>query len=307
MATGKQRTPLDVAGKLVDVSPDGQRIAVGVGNIVQVVDIVSGRTTLLPNAIDASWAVYFTPDGDWIICAGKPERGITIWDHRTGRLAARVHGHRGPLRAAGFSPSGKEFLTASTDGTLVVWDLAEMLRLGRVEPVAVPAVRPMEAVWADLASDDAALADAAIRETVRSRGIAERFLAQHLKPVAAIPPPVLAGLLADLDGDRATLRDSAGEKLAALGEQAIPTLRAAQKTGSPEVRRRAKRLLARIDVFARTGLEARHTRAIEALEMLGTVAARNLLGELAHGADTSPTREARAALSRLQGRVSAEP
>ena len=307
VATGKQRPPLDIAGQLVDVSQDGRRIAVGVGDVVQVVDLDSGRTTLLPHAIDASWSVYFTPDGEWIICAGKPERGMTVWDHRTGRLAARVHGHRGTLRGWGFSPNGKEFLTVSTDGTLVVWDLAEVLRLGRVAPAVVPPVRPMEAVWADLASDDAALADRAVREAVRCGGVAERFLARHLRPVAPIPPQLLDGLLADLDGDRITLRDSAEDRLAALGEQAVPAVRAAEKAGSPEVRRRAKRLLERIDVFARTGLQARPSRAIEALEAIGTPAARRLLGELALGADAFETREARAAQARLRGRVSSEP
>lgn len=307
VATGRRRSTLDIAGMLLDVSPDGRRLAVGVGADAHIVEIDSGRYTVLPNAIAGNWTVSFSPGGEWIACFGDPMRGITIWNLRTGRLAARVHGHRGALRTLAFSPNGKEFLSASDDGTLVVWDLAEVLRKGRVEPAVIPPVRPMEALWADLASDDAALADRAIREMVRSPGVAERFLARHLRPVAAIPPAVLDGLLADLNGDRATLRDDAEGKLAAIGEQAVSALRTAEKAGSPEVRRRAKRLLARIEVFARTGVEAQHTRALEALELLGTDAAKKLLGELARGADATPTREAKASLARLRVRVSSEP
>lgn len=307
MATGKRRTSLDITGQLLDVSPDGRRLAVGVGTTVQLVEIATGRIALLPNAINPVWALSFSPDNDWFVCAGDPKRGITVWDARTGRLAARVVGHRGAMRGLEFSPNGKEFLTASVDGTLLVWDLAEVLRKGRVEPAVVPAVRPMEALWADLASDDAVVADEAIRDLVRSPGVAERFLARNLNPVGAIPPAVLDGLVAELDGDRATGRDLAESKLAALGEQAIPALRKATKSGSPEVRRRVKRLLAGLEVFARTGLQARWTRALEALEMLGTASATKLLGELAGGADAGPTREARASLARLRARVSSEP
>ena len=204
------------------------------------------------------------------------------------------------------TPNGKEFLTASEDGTLLVWDLAEVLKRGRVVPPVTPPVRPMDALWDDLASDDAALAERAVREVARSPG-AERFLSRHLKAVAAIPPTALEGILADLDSDRAAIRDSAEARLAALGEQATSALQRAEKAGSAEVRRRAKRLLARGDVFVRTGPQARPSRAIEALEMRGTPAARKLLAVLARGADTSQTREAKSALSRLRTRVSSEP
>ena len=307
VATGRRRKTLDVAGMLFEVSPDGRRLVVGLGADGHLVEVDSGRYTVLPNAFHIAWAVSFSPSGEWLVCGGGGARGITVWNPRTGQLAARVHGHLGALQTLAFSPDGKEFLSASDDGTLLVWDLAEVLRKCKVEGPIVPAVRPMETLWSDLASDDAAVADRAIREIVRNPGVAGRFLARHLRPVAAIPPAVLDGLIADLNSDRVTLRDDAEGKLAAIGEQAVPALRAAEKAGSPEVRRRAKRLLARIEVFVRTGVEARPSRALEALEILGTDAARKLLGELARGADVAPTREAKASLARLRSRVSSEP
>ena len=71
-----------------------------------------------------------------------------------------------------------------------------------------------------------------------------------------------------------------------------------------ETRRRAERLLGRLDPWAPPPDRLRVSRAVEALEYIGTREARQLLRTLAHGApEARLTQEAEAALKRLARRA----
>jgi hypothetical protein len=110
-------------------------------------------------------------------------------------------------------------------------------------------------------------------------------------------------LIADLDSSTTSERDRASEQLQQLNELAAPALRKALESSSAEVRKRAERLLSRLDRPTMTGVDARPIRVVELLEHLGTAPARKLLRELAGGAsDSRLTREAAAAVERLRGR-----
>jgi hypothetical protein len=115
-----------------------------------------------------------------------------------------------------------------------------------------------------------------------------------------VDPERVRRLLADLEDEEFAAREKATEELQALGERIEPALRKALADGpSAETARRLGQIL---DPLGRWGLgagELRAARAAEALELIGTAAARDVLRNLAQGApDARLTREARASLER---------
>jgi hypothetical protein len=181
--------------------------------------------------------------------------------------------------------------------------VAEALRLPT--PQSKPDTpRKLEALWADLASEDAAVAEKALLALEDHPAQALAFLSRNLRPAMAVEPTRLARLIGELDSNEVSLRDQASAQLNDIGEQAVPALRKASESASLEVRKRARQLLDRLDRPVVTGPAARPVRAVELLERLGTAPARKLLEELAGGAAQARlTQEARGALKRLRGGV----
>src|SRR5205814_1688192 len=98
-------------------------------------------------------------------------------------------------------------------------------------------------------------------------------------------------------------RKQAMQELEKLGDLAEPSLRQVTQATPPlELRQRVEELLARLeDVTPGT---VRLARAIEVLEHMNTVEARQLLRALAKGAPAArSTRDAKAALERLAHRA----
>jgi hypothetical protein len=111
----------------------------------------------------------------------------------------------------------------------------------------------------------------------------------------------VAELIADLDSPEFDTREKATRELRGLSRSAAAALREAkEKSSSAEVRRRAGGLLAELEKSATPPEELRALRAVEALELLGTLPARRLLADLARGAPGAAlTQAATAALKRL--------
>jgi hypothetical protein len=116
-------------------------------------------------------------------------------------------------------------------------------------------------------------------------------------------------LIADLDSRTFAAREKASRELEALDKLVQPALRRAlQGHPSPEVRMRVERLLAKLETAVASPEQLRSLRAVEALEHLGTPAARRLLAALAQGApEARLTEEAKASLGRLTRRPQASP
>jgi HEAT repeat protein len=104
---------------------------------------------------------------------------------------------------------------------------------------------------------------------------------ERLRPAAGSDPAKIARLIADLDQDDFTIRESAMKQLSDLGDLAEPALCAAlTDRPSVEKRRRVENLLNRLDGVNSPDLR-RGVRAIEMLESLGTPAAQQVLQTLA--------------------------
>lgn len=65
-------------------------------------------------------ACDMSPDGKTIAVGGK-KGPIGVFDAETGKIAATLKGHTGPIGALVFSPDGKSLLSVSMDGSARIW------------------------------------------------------------------------------------------------------------------------------------------------------------------------------------------
>jgi len=239
----------------------------------------------------------FSPDSRMLAWIGFfADETIRLLETATGRERRRLAGHRGPSTALDFSADGRRLLSGCNDSTALVWDLHDGVR-------AAHAGTEIEALWNDLAGDDAARAYRAIRRLAASPSWAVPFMRKRLRPIAAVDEKKLARTIADLDSDEYTVRQKASLELEKLGEQALPAYhKSLEGKPSLEMRRRLEDLQAKARAarWIMSGERLRSLRAIEALELAGTKEAREVLATLAAGGGGARlTEEAKAALKRL--------
>jgi hypothetical protein len=226
------------------------------------------------------------------------------WEVRTLRERRKFHGHQGQISAVACSPDGTRLASASTDATVLVWDLTGRTQRGQRGAPGLAGGEP-DALWVDLAEDDASRAYGAMCTLARVPAQALPLLAKHLRPVPAADARRLAAALRDLDAEAFAVRERAARDLEQLGEAAEGALRTVLAgRPSPEVRRRVRQLLEKLE-----GPEVlRRARALEVLEQIDTPEARRLLAALAKGApEARLTQEAKGALARLAKRPAATP
>jgi RNA polymerase sigma factor (sigma-70 family) len=297
VATGRAlwRVEAEAAFRGVAFSPDGRTVAVAMADRIVLLETASGRERARLKASVRLPA--FAPDGRTLVAAEGS--AVRLWDVARGDDLGRLTGHQGRVEALAFAPDGRALVTGSADSTALVWDVGRLLPRPRLAELRSGQA---EALWDDLASDDAGKAYRAVVALSAAPKDAVALLKERLKPVAAADAPRVAKLIADLDSDTFDVREKAAKELEPIAEQASDALRKALK-GSPsaEVRRRVEALLAPQEFGGRQSPQVlRQVRAVEVLESAGTPEARQLLEALARGvAGARLTREARAALERL--------
>jgi RNA polymerase sigma factor (sigma-70 family) len=303
------------------LSPDGRLLAIGSqhnhgwveddqGKVVEgakpehylmFLDLTTGVIAKRIDTVtsDAS-SLAFSPDDRVLAWSGYNDPTIRFVEVAGGRERCRLLGHFGFVRTLTFSADGNLLLSGSGDTTALIWDL------GRRNKVSPAAHAETESLWRDLAGEDAARAEKAIRRLSTSPTSAIPFMRKRLTPVVPFAKP-LAHLIADLDSDDFATRQRATEELAKAGDQALPAYRKALE-GKPslELRRRLEELLAKAGPswWEASGERLRSLRAVEVLELAGTKESRELLATLASGAEGARlTEEAKAALERLTSRT----
>jgi WD40 repeat protein len=286
----------------VTLSPDGHSLACAVdGQGVRVLETARGDQRILLRGDGAYQRLAFSPDGT-LLAAGAADGEVVVWDLARAEPVRRWRGHRGAVTALAFSASGRRLASGSLDATVLVWDVPR--------PAAPPGGATPRALadgWADLAGADAARAYRAIGGLAANPAPALTLLAEHLKPGEPLDPKRIAGLIADLDDKRFAVRQRATSGLRQLGQRITPVLRQALAgKPTPEVRRRVEDILARQEDRLVPAGQVREWRAVEVLERVATAQSRELLRRLAAGApDAALTREAKAALERLERRAPA--
>jgi hypothetical protein len=285
----------------VAFSPDGRLLATAANELVlRLWDAATGKEARqLPGHGNGVHALAFSADGRTLAAAGFGP--VTrLWEVATGRIRHQVEGHRGLVSALAFTPDGRTLLSGGADTTVLLWDLTGRQSNGRLQTADVTDP-DLEALWSDLAGEDAAKAYRAAWRLVASPKQALPLLRGALRPVPVVEGERLRRLVAELDDDDFQVRERASRALEEAGDQAEAELRKALE-GNPtaEVRQRVGNLLERLSPQAEVPERLRQARALEVLEGTATPEARALLEALAKGAPSARlTREAKAALERL--------
>ena len=150
-------------------------------------------------------------------------RGVRVLDLLTGKplaefaapdIACEPSARGAGAQTVAFSPDGRRLATGHRDGSVTIW--------------AVPAPPAADAadVWATLGHESPTIGRAAVNRVARDPAALKDLLARF-RPPAEAPDPKLAALIADLDSDSFTTRESATRKLRELGGMAGPALRRA--------------------------------------------------------------------------------
>jgi RNA polymerase sigma factor (sigma-70 family) len=284
------------------VSPDGRLVALGRENdfVITIYDLATGKLVRTVDTLtDCRWPATFSPDSRSLACGSEI---VYVVEVATGRVRHSFAGHFGRSMSLAFSADGKTLVSGGFDTTALVWDLAG--RHSAKTPLAKKLSGPeLDALWAELASADAARGFQATRRLAAAPADAVPYLGVRLSPVKAVEEKRLTRLVADLDDDQFPVRQAAAKELEKLGETATGTLEKAL-AGKPslELTRRIQGVLENhAKMWQHPGPNnLRMLRALETLELAATPKARQVLERLAGGAAGARiTQDAAAALERL--------
>jgi WD domain, G-beta repeat len=322
--------PTGAAG-IPALSPDGQVVAVDSGANLTVVNLISGEKRLIAKPKERSEfsmpPIRFSPDGALIVTCekhgvaalrhpataaeirhldlrskattcefalspqgiwlvlGESDGTLSLWDLSSVKQLTRWHGHHDRINTIAFAGPGR-VVTSSADLTALLWDLR-------------PKEPPTKPAWNALAGGDALEAYRAVWAVAADPKGAE-LLRTRIDAAKPAPAEQMRQWLADLGADKYPVREEAMRELQALGRLVEPELRAARAVvKSEEVRARVDAILAKIPQ-ERSGTEVVHARAVAAMELAGTDAAKKVLTEWAGGAPGARlTIDAKAALERF--------
>jgi hypothetical protein len=216
----------------------------------------------------------FSPNGQLLV-TGDAAGGLRLWEVLTGKEVYRFEGHQ-TLVMANFSPDGRLLVAASEDAPCFIWDVA-----GTAHGQQKGGVIDGEQLWRDLAGADAKKAFLAMRQLAAAPGPAVELMRKNLKPRLAIDGPTIDKLIGDLDSSTFAVREAATADLMKIAEHIEPALTKARATASLEVRARLDQILEKTATPSPERL--RQSRALGALEWIGTPAAAKLLADLAAG------------------------
>jgi hypothetical protein len=267
-------------------------------------ELATGRERCLLRPPGGAKYLALSPDCRTVASGGGEEHKVFLWDLALGKQRHRFEGHTGQVLTMAFAPDGKTLASGGADATILIWNVAAV-PLETLPPPAGWAKVP-EKVWADLATADAARAHQLIWELVAVPPQAVAFLEERLNPAnSAANPRRIDELIGHLDDDQFAVRERAMQELEKLGAPAEAALRKVlQGDPSLEVRRRAERLLEKLEARVTSPEVLRTLRALEILEHVGTAEARQVLEKLARGApEAALTRDAKRALDRLARRA----
>jgi len=203
------------------ISPDGRLVAVGQSRVrsigalgarqppdglldrmvdqIRIWELASGKeVAALFGQTGVSSGLAFSPDGRTLAAVSgrrdnQGDPGLRVWDVASGSPLRRFKNHPGGGYRIAYLPDGRSIVTASEDGTALVWDVSDLADRRPPEP---PVATALEALWSDLASDDAPRAHRASWSL--SVAGAVPFLRDRLRPARRNEPATGPELLRSL-------------------------------------------------------------------------------------------------------------
>jgi len=293
VATGKVRVPWTdpppgcKSFKATEVlfSPDGSFLLDWDEHGVAVLrDPVTGeRKRTIHTSYTHVWAFDLSPDGLWL-ATGSSDGMVALWDLATGRQVWARGGHAAKVTRVGFAGAGR-LVSSSWDLTALLWDLK-------------PDRKPTKPLWDALSGDDGLEAYTAIWALAADPAGPE-LLRTKLSPAKRPAAADVRRWIADLGADKFAVREAATKTLRDQGRAVDADLRAARETATAEARRRLEGLLADMP-RERNAVEVAQARAVAALELATSDAAKKVLAEWAAGApEARLTVDAKSALERM--------
>jgi len=228
---------------------------------------------------------------------------IHLWEMTSGKQVRELKGHQSAVTMLAFAGDGRGLITASSDTTMLQWDLYAASAEERKQATSLTP-KAVDDLWTELETADPPKAGRALRVLAAAPKKTLPLLRERVKPMQPVNAQRLARLIADLDSDKFGERNKAVTELEKLGDLAEADLRKILE-GKPtlDLRQRVDALLLKLDDATLSGERLRQTRAIGLLEHMGTADARDVLNKVAEGVPTSlVTKEAKAALGRMEKR-----
>ena len=181
---------LVATGNLSKKQPRGDQDADDSDPAIRVRELASGKEVAkLVGHVAQSNNLVFSPDGRMLASVsgafgGEADPGLRVWDVATSRQLRRFSYFPNGANTVAFLPDGRAIVTASgVDGMAIVWDISDLADRRPTDP---PDAKTLEALWADLASDDARRAFRA--SWALSIEGAVPFLSDRLHPAAPNGP-----------------------------------------------------------------------------------------------------------------------
>jgi len=306
VATAKPLRKIDPGTRGVacmSFAPDGRSVASGnYDGTVSLWEVTSGKERLnfKGGPQGGISVITYSPDGRTLLVSGT-DNLVHLFSASSGKEMSHVQGHDGGVVALALAADNRTLISGGVDTTALVYDLSTMTRAEKLQPVDMDADR-VEALWKDLASEDAKKAYQAIQALANAKQ-ATQSLQQRIKPIEAPDPKRVAQLIEDLEGEKPfAARQRATEELEKLGELAADALKKVldDKPGL-EMQMRIERLLERLVTGqAPPPDRLRAHRVLEILERVGSEDARTVVTDVAKGAAGARlTRDAQDSLNRM--------
>jgi hypothetical protein len=283
-------------------SPDGSVLAVADSRgKVRLLETQTGKEVYslpaFPGSVDS---VAFSADGRFLVAdGGAIWREVTLvrgWDLASGRQVAQWKGSCPTV-----SPDGRWLASIEEQGTILIWDARQVF----CTPPAPHSEEDVARLYGELLRPNRARSYKAAWRLAGCPEQAVPLLRTRLRALRWPEADRVAALVARLGSDEFQEREDAEEALGRMGAVAVQFLRQAlADKPSLEVYRRIERVLAKSENLEPPAKRRQAERALMALELMATPAARAVLEEVAHPSSRSGLRpEARAALLRLERRA----
>jgi WD40 repeat protein len=137
--TGRIERRYRIGGQpAINAAGDRLALAINTPNLatpasqIALLDLRTGGTRFFPAGLPNDWlrGFAFTPDGKSLVSATL-HGAVYVWDVASGTVVATIPSPGGDRASEVLDPAGRTVLVGSEAGTVIVYDLAGMRRLGR--------------------------------------------------------------------------------------------------------------------------------------------------------------------------------